>query len=382
MQKAKQQLNIRLREDGRYEARLTVAGKRYSRYGQSEAEVKRKIKQLQNEFEKENLIAENVRLNVALESYLEDIKRCKVKSTTYDRVESTFKYHIKDEFLGRMQVGTITAQDIQKLLIEKCEQGKSASSIKKIYNLLGEFFRYATATKVIGSNPMVLVEVPHASLIRHQEKEMEVLTADEVKRIIAVAEQVNESGNPIYKYGEAIVLLLLTGMRSGELRGLNITDIDLNNRTLYVKNNATYSKDRKNGGIIHTVGTVKTKKSNRRIPLNDRAVLAIQRILQTICNHETGYLICTDTGKIVTHSNLQRCYSLILKRAGVEHMGLHSTRHTFATVVLKDAEEKGQIKEVSELLGHSKVSTTYQYYIKTSDEEKRKLINQLNALVC
>ena len=381
MQKVNQQLNIRQRQNGSYEARITVAGKRYSRYGRSATEVKRKIKQLQNEFEKESVIAENVRLNVALESYLEDIKRCKVKSTTYDRVESTFRYHIKDEPLGRMQVGTITSQDVQRLLFEKCKQGMSASSIKKIYNLLGEFFRYASATKVIGSNPMVLVEMPHSSIMQHQEKEMEVLTTDEVKRIIMVAEQLDENGQPFYKYGEAIILLLLTGMRSGELRGLNIADIDFENQTMYVRHNATYSKDRKNGGIVHTVGDVKTKTSNRSIPLNARAVLAIQRMLKTICNHDTGYLVCTTTGQIVTHSNLQRCYSLILKKAGVEHMGLHSTRHTFATVVLKDAEDKGQIKEVSELLGHSKVSTTYQYYIKTSDVEKRKLINQLDVLV-
>ncbi len=62
-------------------------------------------------------------------------------------------------------------------------------------------------------------------------------------------------------------------------------------------------------------------------------------------------------------------------------MALHSTRHTFATVVLKDAEDKGQIKEVSELLGHSQVSTTYEYYIKASDDDKRNLVNQLNTLV-
>ena len=48
---------------------------------------------------------------------------------------------------------------------------------------------------------------------------------------------------------------------------------------------------------------------------------------------------------------------------------------------VKNAEDKGQIKEVSELLGHSKVSTTYQYYIKASDEDKRKLLDQLDALV-
>ena len=382
MQKVKQQLNIRQRKDGSYEARVTVAGKRYSRYGKNVTEVKRKIKQLQDEFEKENVIAENVRLHVALESYLEDIKRCKVKSTTYDRVESTFKYHIKDEPLGRMQVGTITSQDVQKMLLEQCRKGLSASSIKKIYNLLGEFFRYATATKVIGSNPMTLVQMPHSSNIQKQEKEMEVLTSDELKRVIAVAERVDEDGQPVYKYGEAIVLLLLTGLRSGELRGLNITEIDLDNRSMSICKNATYSKDRENGGITHIVGDVKTRTSNRHVPLNTRAVLAIQRLEKTICNHDTGYLVCTTTGQIVTHSNLQRCYSLILKEAGVRHMGLHSTRHTFATVVLKEAEDKGQIKEVSELLGHSKVSTTYQYYIKTSDVEKRKLINQLNTLVC
>lgn len=382
MQKVKQQFNIRKRKNGSYEGRITVAGKRYSRYGDSITDVKRKIKQLQKEFEKGNVIAENVRLNVALESYLSDIKRGRVKSTTYDRVESTFKYHIKDEPLGRMQVGTITPQDVQKMLLEQCENGLSLSSIKKIYHLLGEFFRYTTATKVISSNPMALVQMPHSSNIKKQEKEMEVLTAVEMKKVIAVAEQTDEeSGKPIYKYGEAIVLLLLTGLRSGELRALNIMDIDLDNHTMQVRRNSTYSKDRENGGIKHVVGEVKTQSSNRVVPLNARAVLAVRRLSSTICNHDTGYLVCTTAGKIVTHSNLQRCYSLILKEAGVRHMGLHSTRHTFATVVLKDAEDKGQIKEVSELLGHSKVSTTYQYYIKASDEDKRKLVNQLDTLV-
>ena len=44
-------------------------------------------------------------------------------------------------------------------------------------------------------------------------------------------------------------------------------------------------------------------------------------------------------------------------------MGLHSTRKTFATILLKEAEDKGQIKEVSEVLGHSEVATTYKGYI-------------------
>jgi len=109
---------------------------------------------------------------------------------------------------------------------------------------------------------------------------------------------------------------------------------------LHIHTNVTYARDRESGGIQHLIGDVKTKKSNRDIPLNDRAILAIQRLLNTTCNHTTGYLLCTASGKIVTH--LQRCYTAILKKAGIKHMALHSTRHTFATVVLKDAEDKAR----------------------------------------
>ena len=379
MQKAN--TTIRQRKNGSYEARITIDGQRYSRYGKSVSEVKKKIKELLQEHERGNVIAKNVRLADALQAYLEDMKKSKVKATTYDRVESTFKYHIKDEFLGRMQIGTITPQDIQKLLTEQCEKGLSASSIKKIYNLLGEFFRYASAMRIIGSNPMQLVTMPHASNIQYKSKDMEVLTPEELKRVIAVAEQVDKNGQPVHRYGEAIILLLVTGLRSGELRGINQSDIDLKRLVLFVHQNVVYAKDREQGGIQYIIGDVKTKNSNREIPLNARAVLAIQRLLETTCNHETGYLVCTATGKIVTHSHLQRCYSAILKKAGVRHMGLHSTRHTFATLILKNAEDKGQIKEISELLGHSQVSTTYEYYIRTSDKDKRNLLNQLDTLV-
>lgn len=377
----KETLKIRQRANGTYEARIMIDGVRYSRYGKSPSDVKKKIKELQKQASRGNVIAKNIRLNVAMESYLTEIKRWKVKPTTYDRVESTFKYHIKNEPLGRMQIGTITPQDIQKLLSDQCKKGFSASSIKKIYNLLGEFFRYVTAIREINQNPMSMVKMPHESNIQYQPKEMEVLTVDELKRVVSVCEEPGKRGLPFYRYGEAIILLFLTGLRSGEVRGIQEKDIDIERRVLHIHTNVTYAKDRESGGIQYLIGDVKTKKSNREIPLNDRALLAIQRLLNTTCNHKTGYLLCTASGKIVTHSHLQRCYSAILKKAGICHMGLHSTRHTFATVVLKDAEDKGQIKEVSELLGHSQVSTTYEYYIKASDDDKRNLVNQLNTLV-
>ncbi len=375
------EIKVRIRKDGCYEARMTVDGKQKSIYGKSISDVRKKAKELQQQLAKGEVISKCIKLNVAMQYYLENVKRSKVKPTTYDRAESTFKYHIKDESLGRKQIGTITAIDIQKLLTDQCSKGLSASSIKKIYNLLGEFFRYSVATRQITYNPMDLVEMPHVSNIMYTPKKMQVLTVDELKKVISVAEHTDKTGHPDYRYGEVIVLLLVTGLRSGEVRGIKKEDIDFDKRILHVHRNVVYAKDRTNGGIEYIIGNVKTKQSNRNIPLNDRAILALERLLATTCNHESGYLVCTSNGQIVTHSHLQRCYTAMLKKAGIQSMGLHSTRHTFATVILKDAADKGQIKEVSELLGHSEVSTTYMYYVASSNEDKRNLVNQLSGLI-
>ena len=378
-----QKVNIRVREreKGNFEARVVINGKRYSRYGNSISEAKKKAKILLEESEKSNVLSKAIKLNIAMQDYLENVKQARIKASTYDRVESTFRYHIQDEAIGRMQVGVIKSSDIEKHLNMKCQAGLSKSAVKKIFNLLGEFFRYAVAIREIIYNPMDLVEMPHSSKFIHESKEMELMTVDELKKVIAIAEKIDENGKPKFRYGEAIILLINTGLRSGELRGIKKQDIDFDRKILHIRRNVTYAKDRENGGIIYLIGDLKTENSKRNIPLNNRALLAIQRLLETTYNPDTDYLVCAPVGEIVSNSPLQKCYTAILKEADIKKMGLHSTRHTFATVILKDAEDKGQIKEVSELLGHSQVSTTYKYYIKTSNEDKRNLVDQLNLLV-
>ena len=372
----------RERSNGTFEARITIDGKQYSRYGKTALEAKKKIKLILAEAEKGNVIVKTVKLNVALKDYLENIKKNKVKATTYDRAESIFKHHIHNESLGRRQVGLINTKDIQSLLDDKAsQQGFSHSTVKKIHDLFGEFFRYMKAIGEINLNPMELVEMPHSSKFTHRSKKMQNLTVEQLKSVITEAEKTDCNGQPVYRYGEAIILLLNTGIRSGELRGIRKEDIDADRKILHINRNVAYAKDREKGGIKWLIGEVKTENSKRDIPLNSRALQAIKHLLQTTYNTETDYLICTNAGAIVTNSPLQKCYTAILKEAGISHMGLHSTRHTFATVILKEAEDKGQIKEVSELLGHSQVTTTYKYYINTSNEDKRNLVDQLNLLV-
>lgn len=367
------------RKDGRYEAKVTIDGIRRSVYGRTKAEAHRNVEKLVQEVEQGKIISPTTSLHIAMERYLKEVKMKKVRPITYDKVESIFINQIASHKISRKSFAKITVEELQRLLDELSER-YSRSTVKKVYDLLGEFYRYQIDTRKIDFNPMRIVRMPHPSNFK-ENKVMEVLTVEEFKRVLNVAAEKNEDGSQRFRYGEVIVLMLLTGLRSGEVRGIKLSDIDMDKGILHVKRSITYSKDRENGGIVYSADWTKTSSSKRDIPLNDRAMKAIRILAKTTYNPETDFLICTNAGKWLTHMMLQRTYDRVLKAAGLNHMGMHSTRHSFATIILKDAEDKGQIKEVSELLGHSRVSTTYDYYIGTSNEDKRSLVSSLDLLI-
>ena len=64
--------------------------------------------------------------------------------------------------------------------------------------------------------------------------------------------------------------------------------------------------------------------------------------------------------------SLNRAHDNILERAGIEHIGIHALRHTFATQLFA---KKVDIKIISKLLGHSDVSITYNTYIHLLKED-------------
>ena len=377
--------NIRKRKDGRYEARIVIRGERISLYGKTLTEVQAKIKKKKWEVEHQKDIARSDKLGDSMERWLKTIKRASnIKPSSYDRIESTFREHIQTSELAKKRIDRIEHNDIQKLLNSKLKptnerkNGYSYSTIKKIYDLLREFFRYQVDCDNLMKDPMRLVKMPN---VEKSNKNIEFFTPEEMRRIIEVAESIDEEGNRNYRYGEAIVLLMLSGLRNGELRALTIDSVDFENKMLHVDKTVSRAVDEKTGKYVNMVHSPKTQNSVRDIPLTSRAEKAVKELINTTYNKRTGYLITTQKGNILTHALLQRAYDRILKKAGLQHKGLHSTRHTFGTIMVKKAEGEGQIKEASELLGHSRTSTTYDYYVGTSTAEKVRLMKTLDNVV-
>lgn len=81
-----------------------------------------------------------------------------------------------------------------------------------------------------------------------------------------------------------------------------------------------------------------------------------------------GY-IANEGGKPICESAMRKRFDNLLRQAGVEHCGIHSLRHTFASKLYELT--RGDSKLVSELIRHSSVSFTEEIYIHLKDKYKQ-----------
>jgi len=92
---------------------------------------------------------------------------------------------------------------------------------------------------------------------------------------------------------------------------------------------------------------------------------------------KTNIVFCTKKYTYIYPKNLRRAFQCILKKAGIEQLGLHVLRHTFATRLF---ERGANPKSVSTLLGHSKVGITLDIYTHVEPEQMKETIKLLEIV--
>ena len=83
-------------------------------------------------------------------------------------------------------------------------------------------------------------------------------------------------------------------------------------------------------------------------------------------------VFCSDIGTPYEGRNLCRVLHRTLEQAGLEQMGVHALRHTFATLALESGMD---LRTLSEILGHANISLTLQLYAHSTVETKLKAMN-------
>ena len=375
---------VNQRKDGRWEYRVSlgkVNGKYAykSFYAATERELKKLIKQYNSDRQKYLCEADKTPFWQHAEHWMRVYKFPNLRGNSIDRLETTYEVHIKP-VLGFLPLSQINSDDIQMLINAKAQE-LSYSYIKKIYEFLNGFFKYAKQRGIITTNPCDAVIVPKEEHVAVKTREIDILTPKEISKLYAFNNKILKNDNHFYKHVPAYLFLLNTGIRCGEAIALEWSDIDFENRICRINKNFTLVKSRdKNwnaGKRQKLVSETKTPAGVREIPLNDRAV----EMLEQIQNYnrkrgiETPYVISTDSGAQISERSLFQSLEYALGAAEIHHIGLHG--HTFASTLLRKGVD---IAVVSKLLGHRNVTTTYNTYIHIIEEQKRNAIKAIPSI--
>ena len=149
-------------------------------------------------------------------------------------------------------------------------------------------------------------------------------------------------------------LLYATGIRVGELTGLNLGDVDLAR------------------GLAHVTG-----KGNKQrvVPFGDEAAAAVSEWLEFGREElagDTPAMFVGSRGGRIDQRQVRRIVERAGQRAGVEHVSPHTLRHTTATHMLEGGAD---LRVVQEMLGHTSLQTT-QIYTHVSAQRLKRVYDQ------
>lgn len=378
--------SISQRKDGTWTARVVIGTndngtpKIKALYGKTEREVRKKLKEFQNELHKnDRIVVQKSTVESYMLNWLHSVKSNELKPKSFDRLEQTIKYQVVP-YIGSLQVGAINADDVQKMLNDLKKEGKSYSTIKKAYDAVNECFRTGMIKKTVASNPVLGVSVPAKKTFA--KTKVKCYTKEESEKLCQAAAERYKNGKPIYRLGGVVKLALNSGLRLGELLGLRWEDVSFDNRTITVAQTIVVVKNRDNKSeakyLSVTQDSAKTQTSERTIYMNDEAFDALTKLYAVTgqCTH----VLSDESGKPIPPRYLDRLFRKIAVAAGFPEdkiYGLHSLRHTFASRLFENGVD---VKTVSEILGHSDVTITYNTYIHLIAEQKKSAIASLNAM--
>lgn len=174
---------------------------------------------------------------------------------------------------------------------------------------------------------------------------------------------------------------MYTGMRVSEAIGLQWKDVEMERREIAVNQSLAMVKDVEKGDISYNykIKAEKTKDSRRKILLLDKAFEAILHF-RKYYQGEEGFVCVNDKNQNhYTRRLVERTLERIVKNSKCRDKSYspHSLRHGYGSVLLSMGTD---IKIVSELLGHSDVSFTYNVYIDIFDRDKQDAVMKLNQI--
>ncbi len=288
-----------------------------------------------------------------------------------------YKLYIKNA-IGKMKLKDVKGIHIQKIYNDLKREEFSRGTIEVVATVLSGMFKQAYKNEFIVKNPVKLATLP--KIEEEDEENMRVMTLEEQNLFLKYAED-----SWIYPL---IKTALFTGMRSGELRGLQWKDIDFKNKVIHVRKTLVYLNN------DYSLEQPKTKSSKRDIPMIDSVYQLLRdhkkkqwerkMLLGEEWNNKEGMedlVFPSDSGYPMNRDRLKVQVNKIVNAINADghdfpHITPHYWRHSFATRCIENGMQPNVLQKI---LGHSTLSQTMDLYAhvlsNTKEQEMQKIAN-------
>ncbi|WP_460349851.1 site-specific integrase [Actinoallomurus acanthiterrae] len=260
--------------------------------------------------------------------------------------------------LGARKLRELSADDVDRWLADKAK-ALSTRSLQEIRSILKRSVARAQARDKVKRNVVLLCEVPKG----REGRPSKALTLPQAEALLTAAE-----GTSMEAY---IVLSLLIGARTEELRALTWSHVDLDGRR-DIPGTPPLPPSIMVWRSVRASGDTKTKKSRRTLALPNRCVDALRRHQerQEVARKAAGdawqdndLVFTTRVGTGLDASNVRRSFRRVVKAAGLNPKDWtpRELRHSFVSL-LSDAGVP--IEDISRLVGHTGTTVTETVYRK------------------
>jgi len=290
-----------------------------------------------------------------------------LKPGTWVSYESSMRVHILPD-LGNHRLDEIAKPMMKRLVAGLVEKGLAKDTIRLILAAIRVLYTQAIDDKVVNENPASGLGMFYRQAKRKHD-EISPLTEEESLLFLERTLEYERVHYPLF------LCALHTGMRSGELTGLQWPDIDWNGKFIEVRR------------AINRFGeesTVKTENGRRRIDLSDHLLETLwdlrkqkqKEALRQGRNEIPEWVFANGLGGFADIKNIKfRNFKRVLRKAGIRDIRFHDLRHTFASQLLSNGTN---ILYVSQQLGHSNPGITMKIYAKwIPNEGQRQAMNNL-----
>ena len=373
--------NIHKRKDGRWEARYIKDRKNgkavyHSVYAKTYSEVKAKLKDCIAKEKDSKIEKSPIRMTFddAFTKWLE-YKQHFIKQSSYNKYFNLYGSYIsdvlKDTYLDEISNSTFQEAviSIMNLKNKRTKQKLSTSTVRGIVYVIKSVILFAQKQGYIKAF-CLQIDIPN-----NQTKNIQALTKEE-QNILEFHAKLK-----LDTISLAVLICLYTGLRVGEVCALRWEDIDLNNK--YIVVNKTVQRIQqiqvpyRATKTILTVTPPKTDKAIRKIPISSVLYSILSKYYEQNYRGDKHYVLTNCNGDMIDPCSIQYKFKELIKKLKLTSITFHGLRHTFATRCIELGMD---IKTLSEILGHSNVSTTMNIYVHSTEQQKKNQMELLSQL--